>query len=152
MIARRWLLLVAVVLAACGGGDRVIVGAGTTIVDSGFMEALETEYGRDISVVPGSTAELLELARQGAVDAVVVHDEQQELEYLAAHPDATRKEVFTSSFLLVGPAELVQSIPTDSITEAMTSIAAAGYTFVTRDDGSGTHSREMALWAQADVS
>ena len=61
MNRRSWLLVVALLFAACGGGDRVIVGAGTTTVDSGFMAALEEEYGRDVSIVPGSTAELLEL-------------------------------------------------------------------------------------------
>ncbi len=144
--------MVALVTTACGGGDRVVAGAGTTTVDSGFMAALEEQYGADLSIVPGSTAELLELAAQGSLDLVVVHDERQELQFMANNPTAQRAGVFHSRFLLVGPFELVGGISTASAADAMGAIAAAGHKFVTRDDGSGTHSRELALWAEAGVT
>lgn len=152
MIRRICVLLAVAALAGCGGADRVIVGAGTTTVDSGLMAALERHYGFDVSIVAGSTAELLELATQGSVDVVVVHDEAQELEFMAKNPQAVRKRAFMSSFLLVGPADLVGTLGASSVAEVMGAIAAAGYTFVTRDDGSGTHSRELALWASAGIT
>jgi len=152
VIRRGWLVLVVVLLTACSGGDRVVVGAGTTTVDSGFMAALEDQYGSEVSIVAGSTAELLELAAQGSVDVVIVHDERQELNFMANHAGARRAAAFESQFLLVGPAELVDSITAGSAVDAMGAIAGAGYTFVTRDDGSGTHSRELALWAAAGVT
>ena len=149
MIRRGALLFL--LLAACGGGERVIVGAGTTTVDSGFMAELERAYGEEVSIVPGSTAELLELAAQGAVDVVIVHDEAQEMAFMADHSEAVRAEAFTSSFLLVGPADQVDRLAVNSAAETLEAISANQLTFVTRADGSGTHSREQALWRQAGV-
>jgi len=143
------LLTILVVLTACGGG-RTIVGAGTTIVDSGLMAELETAYGGEISVVAGSTAEILQLARQGAVAAAIVHDPVQELEYVAAHPNTPRLAVFSSRFLIVGDPVLVAEAPADP-SALMSWIADNGHPFVTRGDDSGTHVRELALWEEARV-
>lgn len=151
---RRFALLlaaVAVAVAACSGGERVIVGAGTTLVDSGLMSALEAEYGRNIAVVGGSTAQILELAGQGAVSVALVHDESQELAYLAAHPGTARFAVFTSRFLIVGPLDAVDDFSGMEPAELMAAIASRGISFVSRSDGSGTYTRELALWDEAAV-
>lgn len=138
-------------IASCGD-DRVIVGAGTTTVDSGFMEELEESYGESISVVPGSTAQLLELAAQGSLSAVIVHDEAQELQFMANHPAARRSPAFESAFLLVGPPEAVAALPASDPHQAFAAIASSGLTFVTRGDGSGTHTKELAIWEGADIA
>lgn len=144
------LLWLVALIPACGT-ERVIVGAGTTTVDSGLIAAIEAEYGRPISVVAGSTAELLELARQGAVDVVIVHDEAQELKFMTDRPDATREAVFVSHFLIVGPPADVATIEARTAADVFAEISTQPFTFVSRDDGSGTHSREIALWSAAGV-
>ncbi len=138
-------------LAGCSGSDRVLVGAGTTTVDSGIMGNIESRFTGDFSVVGGSTAELLESAAQGALDVVIVHDERQERAFVAEHPDAVASAVFASRFLLVGPEALVTQIDAQSPAAAFAEIANRGWAFVTRADGSGTHAREMAIWAQSGV-
>ena len=100
------------------------MGAGTTTVDSGFMEALEREFGSALSVVAGSTAELLRLADQGVVDVVIVHDEAQEMAFMADHPDAVRAPAFDSEFLLVGPAAEVGRLAVLTVADAFAVIAA----------------------------
>jgi tungstate transport system substrate-binding protein len=144
--------IIALAVAACGGGDRVIVGAGTTLVDSGMMSALEAEFGAEVSVVAGSTAEILELADQGAISAALVHDEGQELIYLGEHPGTPRYAVFTSRFLLVGPSAVASEFAGLQPAELMATIATRGMSFVSRADGSGTHARELALWNEAAVT
>lgn len=143
--------LAALAFVACGGQDRVIVGAGTSIVDSGFIGAVSSDFSGDVSIVGGATAELLELAAQDSVSVAIVHDEVQELAYMAAHPDAERRPVFASVFLVVGPSELAAGLNGMTATDAFAEIAANGWTFVTRDDNSGTHVRELAIWEQAGV-
>jgi tungstate transport system substrate-binding protein len=138
-------------LTACGGQDRVIAGAGTSIADSGFIGVVAADFTEDVSIVGGATAELLELAAQGSVSVAIVHDEVQELAYMATHPDAERSAVFASDFLVVGPSELVASVSSRTAPGIFAEIAANGWTFVTRDDNSGTHVRELALWTQAGV-
>jgi len=151
---RRLIFVVALATAvgACSAGERVIVGAGTTLVDSGFMSTLEAEFGDEISVVAGSTAEILELAYQGAISVAIVHDERQELEYVAAHPETSRSAVFASRFLIVGPPPNVAPLAGGPAAEILAFVASQGITFVSRSDGSGTHARELALWAAAGVA
>jgi tungstate transport system substrate-binding protein len=139
-------------VVACGGQDRVIVGAGTSIVDSGFIGEVAGDFSGDVSIVGGATAELLELAAQGSVSVAIVHDEVQELAFMAAHPDAERRPVFASKFLIVGPPDLVASSSGQSAVDVFAEIAANDWTFVTRDDKSGTHVRELAIWGQAGMS
>ena len=138
-------------MAACGGRDRVVVGAGTSIVDSGFIGAVAADFTGDVSIVGGATAELLELAAQGSVDMAIVHDEVQELAYMAAHSDAERRSVFASRFLVVGPSELVATVSGQSAAAVFAEIVANDWTFVTRDDHSGTHVRELEIWEQAGI-
>ncbi len=139
-------------LAGCGGQDRVIVGAGTSIVDSGFIGEVAEDFTGDVSIVGGATAELLELAGQDSVSVAIVHDEVQELAFMAAHPNAERRLVFASTFLIVGPPGLVAALSGRSAADVFAEIAANDWTFVTRDDNSGTHVRELAIWEQAGLS
>lgn len=142
----------AIVIVACGGQDRVIVGAGTSIVDSGFIGSVAADFTGNVSIVGGSTAELLELAAQRSLSVAIVHDEVQELAYMAAHPDAERRPVFASRFLVVGPPDLVASVSGSTAADVFAEIVANDWTFVTRDDNSGTHVRELAIWQQAGGS
>lgn len=142
--------VIALAIASCGT-NRVIVGAGTTLVDSGFMAELEDEFGGDLSIVAGSTAELLELAARGALDAVIVHDEAQETAFMVQHPEAQRASAFVSQFLLVGPNDLVTQLAADDPAAVFAEIAHNEWLFVTRADGSGTHSRELAIWRGAAI-
>ena len=139
-------------LTSCGGQERVIAGAGTSISDSGLMANLAASYGGDLSIVDGSSAELLRLGDKGAIDVAIVHEEAQELAFMAEHPSALRQAVFESDFLLVGPPDLVGLIDAQSAVAAFEEIVANGWTFVTRDDNSGTNARELAIWAQAGVT
>ena len=55
-----------VLIAACGGSERVVVAAGTTAVDSGLIDALVEAYeaespGVHLSVVGRATLDVLEL-------------------------------------------------------------------------------------------
>lgn len=152
------LIALAVAAATCGGAEkRVVVAAGTTLVDSGVIEALALAYEMDrpeveISVVGLATREVLELGRRGAADLLITHAPQQEREFLASQPDASARGLFSSRFLLVGPDESAAALDGLSVADALRRIAEEGLTFVTRADGSGTHDREVALWEAAGVS
>ena len=142
---------------SCGGSDeRVIVAAGTTLVDSGILDELVVEFeasepGVNVSVVARATAEVLELGARGAADVLITHAPAREAAFLAAHPEAVAAPLFSSRFLLVGPPEVAASLDGLSPQEAFTRIASSSMSFVTRADGSGTHERELALWAATGI-
>lgn len=152
----RWWLLVLVLAAGCGGGtDRVIVAAGTTLVDSGLIDGVVAEYealnpGVEVSVVAEPTSLALELGRRGAADLLIVHAPEQEAIFVDEGSAFASSAVVESRFVLVGPPGDT-SVSGRSVIEAFAAIASAGRTFVSRGDLSGTHERELSLWATAGM-
>jgi tungstate transport system substrate-binding protein len=151
------LIGVAVVLAlsACNGSVRVVVAAGTTLVDSGLLGELVSRYeaqhdGVELSVVGESTAQVLELGRRGGADLLITHAPDLEAEFVAAGLAARYEPVVESRFVLAGPAQPSPPLPS-TVGEAFREIAGRGALFVSRSDGSGTHQKELELWNLAGV-
>jgi len=138
--------------AACdAGGRRVVVAAGTTLVDSGLIDLLAADFeaahpGVEVSVVGDASASILELARAGTVDITLTHAPDLEEAFIAEGRSGLTLHVFSSRFILVGPAERVGLVRGSVIEEAFESIAAGGWAFVSRADGSGTNLVEEAVW------
>ena len=150
-------LSVAVLTVACSATPttRVVVAAGTTVVDSGLLDDVvaiieSVEPGVEVSVVADSTAGVLELGRQRAADILVVHAPELEAEFVDEGRAAVYEPVFSSRFVLVGPPELSEVVTGDIIT-ALATVAERGLPFVSRADGSGTHLKETELWRLAGV-
>lgn len=140
-------------LAACGSPTRVIVAAGTTLVDSGVLDELVSRYEAEnpnieLSVVGESTARVLELGRRGGADLLITHAPDLEAPFVADGLAALYQPVLESRFVLVGPP--TSGLPA-SIEEALTVIAGREDLFVSRSDGSGTHQKEQELWSRAGV-
>lgn len=156
---RRWLghlVAMLLVLSACSGPDRVIVAAGTTLVDSGIIDRLVAEYeilnpGVELSVVGESTARVLDLGSRGAADLLVTHAPDLEAEFVAAGLAAGYEPFLVSRFVLAGPPGSGLAEMPISINEALLRIAARGDVFVSRSDDSGTHVKEMELWSRAGI-
>jgi tungstate transport system substrate-binding protein len=155
---RRLLILGVLLLTACGGGEsRVVVAAGTTLVDSGVLDVLAAEYeaghpGVELSIVPRPTAEVLELGERGAADVLVTHAPDQERVFLAENPDALARPLFNSRFLLLAPTATAIQLDGLRVTSAFGALAAQGHRFVTRMDGSGTYDAERRVWASVPLS
>jgi tungstate transport system substrate-binding protein len=152
---KRFAVVVALAIAACGGADRVIVGAGTTLVDSGFIDTVVARYeaatGGEVSVIAESSQRLLDLARRGEVDVLFTH-EPAALEVFIAEGNAARSmPIFVSSFLIAGPPDLAARLEATTFAAALSEIARNGYPFVSRADGSGTYRNELLAWQDAGV-
>lgn len=146
------LLIGLAVAAGCSGTDeRVIVAAGTTVVDSGFIERVLEEYSPDgqVSVVGVSSREALALGSAGSAGLLITHLPEAETAFLAEHPGATQVPVFSSEFVLVGPSG--EGIDSPEVVEAFRRIAAEGHPFVSRSDGSGTAAKEREIWEAAGI-
>jgi tungstate transport system substrate-binding protein len=87
------------------------------------------------------------------VDAVISHAPAREAEVLAGTQGWFYRKIMFNDFVIVGPRgdpAHVRGAPTPD--DAMRRIAAAGARFISRGDASGTHQRELELWARAGVS
>ena len=146
------------VTTVCSGTStaRVIVAAGTMIVDSGFVGGLveiyeETHPGAQISVVANPTRLVLELGRQKAADLLITHAKAQEEAFVAEGLAARNSMVFSSRYVLVGPDRWLPRTSAREIPEVFREFAAEGQAFVSRGDGSGTSDQEMEVWQEAGL-
>ncbi len=154
---RPWTAALILMLAACsGGGSRLVVGAGTSLVDGGLIDALAADYEAahpnvELSVVGEATAKVLALSRSGAVDVTITHAPDLEAAFEAEGLAASAATVFSSRFVLVGPPERALTLSGSSVSEAFARIAADGLLFVSRADESGTHLVEKEIWREAGI-
>ncbi len=161
----RFLLLVAMcVLAACcprsenacPGAERTVKLSTTTSVDNtGLLKALlspfEARTGIKVQVLAVGTGQALTLARNGDVDAVLVHDPDAEQKFMQEGFGLHRTTLMYNDFVLVGPAQDSAAVKGQPVAEAFKRIAGAKSPFVSRGDQSGTHAAELRIWRQAEI-
>ena len=151
-------LLLAVVLLAAGcassSSGRVVVAAGTTVVDSGLVAYVVDAYIEDggsdeIDVIALASQQSFAYATAGNADITITHEQELLTAFLSQTPTAVSSPVFTSRFVYVAPPEL--GFPSPTIASILETVASEGVTFVSRDDGSGTHAREAMMWDEVGI-
>jgi tungstate transport system substrate-binding protein len=138
--------------------EKTLMLATTTSVDAtGLLDVLadafEKESGIALKWVAVGTGAALKLARDGNADVVIAHARKLEDEFLAAGYGVNRRVIARNHFLIVGPAaDPAGAAGSPDAQTAFERIKAAGAVFVSRGDNSGTHVRELDLWALAGGS
>ncbi len=130
----------------------------TSVNDSGLLGYLlpkfEAAYGYTVEVYSAGTGKSIANAKAGNADLILVHSKAQEEAFIEAGYATTlegyEKERCTfmyNYFVLVGPKDDPAGVKeAASVLDAFQLIADGEYTFVSRGDGSGTHTKEIALW------
>lgn len=142
--------------AACPCAGRVLRLATTTSIDNtGLLAELLPPFrqrsGIRVEVLAVGTGQALALARNGDVDAVVVHDPAAERAFVAAGHGVNRRRLMHNDFVLVGPpADPAGVAGGRDAVAALRAVHDAGARFVSRGDRSGTHRAELRLWQQAE--
>lgn len=144
------------VIACSQAADRVVVAAGTTLVDSGLIDSLAARYeienpGVELSIIAEPTALALELGEQGAADMLLVHAPDLEAAFVDGGFAATSRPVVISRFVLIGPPRLAGEFAGMTGPEAFAAVARRDICFVSRADGSGTNETELKIWGLANV-
>ena len=127
----------------------------TTSVDAtGLLDVLADEFKKETGIalkwVAVGTGAALKLARDGNADVVIVHARKLEDEFLRDGFGVNRRVIARNYFMIVGPLDDPARVSgAASAAEALSRIKAAGATFVSRGDRSGTHIRELDLWSLA---
>ncbi len=159
----RWLLPLAAIgalalAAACGGDDDpggLILATTTSTYDSGLLDELvprfEARTGIRVKVIAVGTGAALRMAGEGNADAVLVHAPEAEAPYVERGDLVSGRLVMTNDFVIVGPpGDPASAASAPDLPAALAAIAAGGR-FVSRGDDSGTHAKELALWAAAGI-
>lgn len=132
----------------------------TSVNDSGLLGYLlpifEGKYGYTVEVYSAGTGKAINNAKMGNADMILVHAKKQEVAFIEAGFarvvdgfDAERISFLYNYFVLCGPSADPAGVTTAaSVKDAFASIANGKYPFISRGDGSGTHTKELALWSE----
>ncbi len=140
-----------------GAEPRFITLASTTSTEnSGLLAHLLPRFlaatGIEVRVVAVGTGQALRIARNGDADVLLVHHRPSEEAFVAEGHGVARHEVMINDYVIGGPrADPAGIADNSSAVAAFAQIAAAQAPFVSRGDDSGTHKKELALWAAAGI-
>jgi len=143
-------------ISASTAEDRAIVLSSTmSTQDSGLLDYLlpivRDKTGIEVTVIARRSDEVLDIARRGEVDVVLMHARPQEEKFVADGFASKRYDVMYNDFVLIGPKSDPAGVKGKDIATALKAIEAKGAPFVTRGDRSGTHAAELALWIVAGI-
>ena len=132
----------------------------TSVNDSGLLGSLlpmfEEKYGYEVEVYSAGTGKAIANAKMGNADLILVHSKQQEEAFVAdgfaCVLDGMESERLTymyNYFVLCGPSADPAGVKdAEDVLAAFKAIADGKFTFVSRGDGSGTHTKELSLWPE----
>ena len=143
-------------IAASSAEDRAIVLASTTSTqESGLLDYLlpifHARTGIDVTVIARRADAVLDGARKGGADVVLMHARPQEEKFVADGFGVKRFDVMYNDYVLIGSKRDPAGVKGKDIATALKMIEAKGAPFLTRGDRSGTHAAELALWIVAGI-
>ena len=130
----------------------------TSVKDSGLLgyllPAFEQKYGYTVEVASAGTGKAIAAAKAGNADLILVHSKSQEEAFVTEGFgrvvegfSAERVSFIYNYFVLCGPAADPAGVKNAaSVLDAFKAIADGKHKFISRGDGSGTHTKELALW------
>lgn len=143
--------------STAGAEERFIILQSTTSTEnSGLFDDLlprfRADTGIEVRPVIVGTGQALKNAQNGDGDVVLVHAKAAEEEFVAKGYGVERFDVMYNDFVIVGPSSDPAKIKGQKdAAAAMAAIAKSESPFASRADESGTHKKELALWADAAV-
>ena len=132
----------------------------TSVNDSGLLGYLlpifEEKYGYEVEVYSAGTGKSIANAKMGNADLILVHSKKQEEAFIddgfscvLDGMDAERLNYMYNYFVLCGPSDDPAGVrDAEDVKAAFKAIADGKYTFISRGDGSGTHTKELSLWPE----
>jgi tungstate transport system substrate-binding protein len=137
-------------------GD-VILATTTSTADTGLLDAMAPTFleatGYTLKPIAVGSGAALELGERGEADVLLVHSPAAEEAFIADGYGIERRTVMYNDFVIVGPADDPAALAeAPDANDAMTRIANAQATFISRGDDSGTHALERRLWEAAGIT
>ncbi|MER2600138.1 MAG: substrate-binding domain-containing protein [Caldilineales bacterium] len=137
--------------------SRLVLATTTSTADSGLLDAIlpsfEQQYHAKVEVIAVGTGQALEIGSKGDADVLLVHSRKGEDKFVAEGHAEQRFDVMTNDFVVAGPEDDPAGIGSMSLAqEAFAAIAEAEASFASRGDESGTHTKELAIWASIPVT
>jgi tungstate transport system substrate-binding protein len=136
--------------------ETLVISTTTSLFDTGLLDEVKTTYEEShpqvlIAFISAGTGIAITHAMNGDADAILVHSPSQEFEFMNQSFGVNRKIIAYNFFVIVGPSDDPAGINGMNTTEALQEIYSYGHShntslWVSRDDSSGTNSKEISLW------
>ena len=146
-------------IAAATEDTKVIrLSTTTSVNDSGLLNkllpAFEAKYGYTVEVYSAGTGKSINNAKMGNADLILVHSKSQEEAFVSGGFarvvdgfETERVSFIYNYYVLCGPsADPAGVASAASVKDAFAAISAGKFTFISRGDASGTHTKEISLW------
>ena len=146
--------------AATEETKKIRLSTTTSVNDSGLLGYLlpifEEKYGYEVEVYSAGTGKSIANAKLGNADLILVHAKKQEEDFVAAGfayvldgMQAERMTYMYNYFVLCGPSADPAGVKDAAdVKAAFKAIADGKFTFISRGDNSGTHTKELSLWPE----
>jgi tungstate transport system substrate-binding protein len=128
----------------------------TSTQDSGLLDYIlpvfENNTNCKVEVIAVGSGQALEMGKRGDVDILMVHSPASELDFVKGGYGTNRTQFMYNWFVIVGPHDDPAGTKnakntSDAFKRILDNGTAGNTTFVSRADGSGTHSKELTIWS-----
>ncbi|MBE0507216.1 MAG: substrate-binding domain-containing protein [Marinospirillum sp.] len=149
------LLLFTLLFSFClplSAADIIRLATTTSTYNSGLLDHLlphfEKKQGVKVQVLSVGTGQALKLGQDGDVDLVMTHAPAAEEAFVEAGYGIEPRSLMYNDFVLVGPKnDPLQLAQSEGVLDAIDRIRLGKGIFISRGDDSGTHKKELELWA-----
>lgn len=136
-------------------GKTLLMATTTSTDNTGLLDYLVPYFtkstGIELKWTATGTGKALKLGENCDVDVLMVHAPSAEKKFVDNGFGTDRREIMYNDFVIIGPASDPAGIKGKSIKEALGLIKSKSAPFISRGDNSGTHKKELSLWAAADL-
>ena len=137
--------------------DAILVQSTTSTQNSGLYDYLlplfTAETGIRVNVVAVGTGQAIRNAANGDADVLLVHAKAAEEVFIADGNGVERFDLMYNDFVLIGPdSDPLNLSEYDNVADALQAIVDSDQIWVSRGDDSGTHKKELSLWADIGVT
>lgn len=131
--------------------DFIVVQSTTSTANTGLLDVLSEKFleetGIEVRAVAVGTGTAIANAKKGDGDVLMVHSKEDELEFVQEGYGVERIDLMYNDFVIVGPKNDPANIKEEKdITGVMQKLSSPNFKFISRDDNSGTHKKELYLW------
>lgn len=132
----------------------IILATTTSVRDTGLLDVLIDAFQKGgryaVKAVAVGSGQAIQMGRTGDADLLWVHSPDDERQFVAEGFGHDRTTFMHNDFVVLGPASDPARIKGEkTAAAAFAKIASGGALFVSRGDKSGTHKKELKLWAAA---
>ncbi|MHA1803992.1 MAG: substrate-binding domain-containing protein [Promethearchaeota archaeon] len=146
---------IAIIFTSEQSKERVILATTTSTNDSGLLDYLlpvyEKKWNIRIEVLSLGTGKAIATAQRGDADLLLVHAREKEDLFIEQGYGVHRACIMYNDFIIIGPSADPAGINGSSIKTTMQKLKSEGeagkIVFYSRGDNSGTHIKELELWA-----